>query len=276
MLMSPFRYLAASFVIMAAGLAAAPAEAAFHLWYIKEVYSNHDGTVQFIELFTSSANQDETTGEQIITGSGGVFTFPGKVTNPTNGHHVLLATSTFDPLPGSPTPNFITAPLPANFFDPDGDTITFVGADSKTFAFNADAIDGFNSRNWPSFGNAGMTIAANTPTNYSWPTNPAGTGQINLPPPPPDTTGDYNADGIVDAADYVYWRKTLGESVSPDGSGADGSGDGEINEADYEYWVQRFGEVPELGAGSFAIPEPSTIILSFVAWASLSIARRRL
>jgi hypothetical protein len=266
--MNRSRPLAALLVFMAAGLTAVPAQAVFHFWYIKEIYSNHDGSVQFIELFTASNSQDETTGEQIITGSGSVYTFNGNVTNPTAGRHVLLATSTFDAAEGSPSPNFATNPLPPNFFDPTGDTISFVGTVDGVKSFASVPTDGLNSLNWPGFGNTGAFVAANTPTNY------AGTaGQVNLPPPTDDPTGDYNEDGFIDAADYVYWRKTFGQEVS-DGTGADGSGDGQVNDDDYDYWSQRFGQDPNAGSAPSAIPEPSTIILSFVAWATLCCVRR--
>ena len=39
-------------------------------------------------------------------------------------------------------------------------------------------------------------------------------------------TGDYNGNGVVDAADYVVWRKTLNSTASPTGSGADGNQSG--------------------------------------------------
>jgi hypothetical protein len=269
MLMSSLRLLAASLVLVATGLTAVPAQAVFHLWYIKEIYSNHDGSVQFIELFTASNLQDETIGEQIVTGSGGIYTFNGNVTNPTGGHHLLLATSTFDPVPGSPTPNFATNPLPQRFFEPNGDTIEFVGTFDGVKSFASLPTDGLNSLNWPGFGNAGSFVAENTPTNYL-----GIEGQINLPPPADDPTGDYNEDGFIDAADYVHWRKTLGNDVEPSGSGADGSDDGEINDADYFYWRQRYGEDPDPGAASGGIPEPATIILSLVAWATLSLVCR--
>src|SRR6185436_16897714 len=40
-------------------------------------------------------------------------------------------------------------------------------------------------------------------------------------------TGDYNGNGVVDTADYVVWRDTVGQTVTPN-SGADGDGDGTI------------------------------------------------
>jgi hypothetical protein len=56
----------------------------------------------------------------------------------------------------------------------------------------------------------------------------------------PILPGDYNASQIVDAADYVVWRKTIGTSVTQY-TGADGTGDGQIDGADYEIWRGHFG-----------------------------------
>jgi hypothetical protein len=89
-------------------------------------------------------------------------------------------------------------------------------------------------------------------------------------------TGDYNADGIVDAADYVVWRKT------------DGSAQG------YTDWQTSFGNsgsaVPELefrpgsvffdtslgsGSGGMAVPEPGTALPLVAGLGSLLFTRRR-
>ena len=52
--------------------------------------------------------------------------------------------------------------------------------------------------------------------------------------------GDYNRNGIVDTADYVVWRNTLGQTVPPL-SGADGSGNGLVGFEDYNIWQSNFG-----------------------------------
>ncbi len=52
--------------------------------------------------------------------------------------------------------------------------------------------------------------------------------------------GDYNNSDVVDAADYVVWRKTLNTNVAP-GSSADGNGSGFIDQSDYGVWRSRFG-----------------------------------
>jgi hypothetical protein len=56
----------------------------------------------------------------------------------------------------------------------------------------------------------------------------------------PALPGDYNENDVVDAADYVLWRKTLGEVVAQF-SGADGSGNGLIDVPDYDVWHDQFG-----------------------------------
>lgn len=88
--------------------------------------------------------------------------------------------------------------------------------------------------------------------------------------PPATIEGDYNVDGIVDAADYVVWRKnenTAGLPGSVIGDGDDGTGtgtpDGIVDDDDYEFWVSRFGATTPLGSGGggSAVPEPSSGVL---------------
>jgi hypothetical protein len=58
----------------------------------------------------------------------------------------------------------------------------------------------------------------------------------------PPLIGDYNLNGVVDAADHVVWRDTLGASDVTPYSGADGDGDGEITANDRSVWMAHFGE----------------------------------
>jgi hypothetical protein len=52
--------------------------------------------------------------------------------------------------------------------------------------------------------------------------------------------GDYNGDGVVDAADYVIWRDNQGVA-SPSFYDGDGNNDGLVNDADYQIWRANFG-----------------------------------
>jgi hypothetical protein len=73
--------------------------------------------------------------------------------------------------------------------------------------------------------------------------------------------GDYNDDGTVDMADYVVWRKNLGQVVTLPNRDIDNSGP--ISMADYESWAASFGlSIAGLGSGSqAAIPEPASATL---------------
>ena len=51
--------------------------------------------------------------------------------------------------------------------------------------------------------------------------------------------GDYNLDGSVDAADYVMWRKRLGQAGAA--STADGDFDGDVDNDDYDVWISALG-----------------------------------
>jgi hypothetical protein len=89
----------------------------------------------------------------------------------------------------------------------------------------------------------------------------------------PVLAGDYNDDGVVDAADYVVWRNTLGgtslpnETVSP----------GIVDQADYSEWRVNFGNTAAASAGavtgSTGVPEPSGVLLILMASASLITSR---
>ncbi len=90
-------------------------------------------------------------------------------------------------------------------------------------------------------------------------------------------SADYNQNGIVDAADYVIWRKTLGLAAVPPGSGADGNGDGTVNGPDYDLWRSHFGNPFGAGAGgdlsSNTIPEPASFILLTIGALLISAPR---
>ena len=83
--------------------------------------------------------------------------------------------------------------------------------------------------------------------------------------------GDFNGDGIVDAADYTFWLSSLGQTV-PAGSGADASGNGVVDADDYNLWKTNFGISSGGGAIlSASIPKPTCLLLSlFAAIATLT------
>jgi hypothetical protein len=92
----------------------------------------------------------------------------------------------------------------------------------------------------------------------------------------PPIAGDYNANGVVDAGDYIVWRKALASGYN---AAADGNDDGVVNEADYTYWRQRFGNPFAQGGGAgsslAAIPEPSSVLLLIMSLLTATFRRSR-
>ncbi|WP_146395902.1 hypothetical protein [Pseudobythopirellula maris] len=83
--------------------------------------------------------------------------------------------------------------------------------------------------------------------------------------------GDYNGNGVVDAADFTVWRDTLG---SQSDLRADGNGDLIVDEDDYDLWVSNFGQT----AGSpsaVTAPEPAAWLLAAAAVVAGGLRRRR-
>jgi hypothetical protein len=90
----------------------------------------------------------------------------------------------------------------------------------------------------------------------------------------PVVQGDYNSNGVVDAADYTVWRDRQGmssltnEEVSPN----------TVDVADYLYWRERFGATTPGGAGALAVaavPEPAAWALLLFGTLAGVIARGR-
>ena len=104
------------------------------------------------------------------------------------------------------------------------------------------------------FGTPGSSVAALDDAAVPWVEQ-----QLNLP-------GDYNQNGVVDAADYVLWRAANGQF-------------------DYDLWRQNFGRASQLivnvgsGAGSSGslqsadVPEPHLAQLLLAATIALAIMR---
>jgi autotransporter-associated beta strand protein len=108
----------------------------------------------------------------------------------------------------------------------------------------------FSTLQLPSFGGA-----------FTWDTSQLYTsGVLTLTGPPLE--GDYNNDGVTDAADYVVWRKTDG------------------TQAGYDLWRAHFGAITGVANGaaamaglpSSAVPEPATAILLLLGFAIVGVS----
>ncbi|MEX2169212.1 MAG: hypothetical protein WD851_07865 [Pirellulales bacterium] len=122
------------------------------------------------------------------------------------------------------------------------DNESYLIQDGKTAIFSAGSttLGGLTVSN-DSFGRLRMTGGSLTLLND---TEPLEVGRERFPTP---KQGDYNNNGIVDAADYTVWRDTLGQFVENLGGGADGDHNGFIDEFDYDFWAGNLGLVTKGG-----------------------------
>ena len=110
--------------------------AAFHLFQIEQLYSNADGTVQFIVLHEAGNANGENlwAGNTFTSTHAGVtrsFTFPANLpSSATGGKRVLIATQGFAAL-NLVAPNYV---IPNGFLATDGATVSYAGVDFVTYA----------------------------------------------------------------------------------------------------------------------------------------------
>jgi hypothetical protein len=209
----------------AAGLALLASSTAFagsHLWRINELYSNADGTIQFIEMkeCCGAANERFIANRWVSSATtGNQFVFPENLPpDSTANKHLLLATAGFAAQPGAPTPDYIIAD---GFIDLDHDTIQYwtYTAAQLTFTSGELPLDGVNSLVC-TFNDASGCVTyepqVNSPTNFQ---NESGSIVV------PCTAADLDLSGGVEIGDLLELLANWGPCVGCD---ADLTGDDEV------------------------------------------------
>ena len=180
MMMTRLRPIAAVLGLFA--LSGGMAFAGAHTWKVNEVFSNADGTIQFVELREVGGGAGETgvPGHQ-VTSNTKSFTIPlPALATPTSFRSLLFATPAFAAIPGAPTPDYIfPAATHVPFFSTAGgaDLFRYVAFDNWNVPAGAIPLDGFNSFNRSDAEGLPFT-GPNTPTNYA-----GNTATIDLRPP---------------------------------------------------------------------------------------------
>ena len=137
-------------------------------WFISEFFTNVDGSIQFVELFTYGNEEQNLAGLTLVSDGNRTtipvvtFTFPENLDGPTANKSVLLATEGFEDDTGL-TADFI---LPDNFIPIQSSPISLIltfneGKDRLRSNGNIIPVNGFQSSNRLK----GTGIA--TPTNFS-------------------------------------------------------------------------------------------------------------
>jgi len=151
------QFLRAGIAILAS-LIVLPVHATFHLWTMNELYSNADGSVQYLELTALAGGQEFLQGHTVVASGGGgqrTFTFPSNLPSDSANRRMLIGTQGFAAL-NIVTPDYV---VPNGFFTVSGGQITF-----------AEGFDLWTYGPLPS-GNLSLnrdgTTAANTPRNFA-------------------------------------------------------------------------------------------------------------
>ncbi len=177
--------LALAFGLLAS-LGGTSAFSASHLWVVNEVFSNADGTIQFIELWECCGYSAEIfVGGKKLTSdvNGSIFFIVGNLAGSTANRHLLFATQGFARLPGAPTPDYI---IQDRFFAVEGDKIWYgpvENYDSFTFERGDLPTDGRLSIHVADFASDTFTTEVNSPTNFA-----DQTGSVTVVPIPVAST----------------------------------------------------------------------------------------
>jgi len=114
------------------------------------------------------------------------------------------------------------------------------------------------------------------PDNDATPNEPIVTGiepiaGIDYTPSLKTLAGDFNADNAPTQADYAKWRAAYGKFVAQ-GNGADGNGNAVVDAADYVTW--RKAASAGVGTRVSTVPEPAAMMLMILGALPLACRRR--
>ncbi len=229
----------------------ADAQAAFHRWDFSEIFSNADGSVQFIELLSLFNGEHQLANHFLTSNDNSFKVLTNLPNNLTANKHFIFGTAAFATLPGAVTPDYI---IPDNFFNPHGDTLDWAGFDDLIFTDGQLPLDGFHSLL------ANGTTADNTPTNFA-----GAIGQINIQPAVP---GDTNGDRLVDLVDLNNVRNNFGSTG--EGVVGDTNDDQLVDLVDLNAVRNNFG-----AEGGSPVPEPAGIALGLISVIALAVKRSK-
>jgi serralysin len=153
-------------------LAALPAQAGHHQWFISEIFTNADGSVQFVELKGTADNEQFINGFNVATlGPEGVVASsaplgPNLTSNLTNGAYLLIGSAGYAALAatqGAPAPD---RTLPNGFLELTGDRVRYAGilATDRFYTSGGIPVNGVFSLDYE-VGSPGTTY--NTPQNFA-------------------------------------------------------------------------------------------------------------
>lgn len=184
---------AAGLLVLGTTLVATPeARAGAHTWDVWEVFSNADGSVQFVEIHETNGGNTEIGigGHMMISNpSGKTYTIQTTLPPTTGLKFFLIATPGFAALPGAPTPDEIVPAGSLLLAQATDSSMAYSPFDTATWTAGTLPLDGIHSLTRTAVGSA-MVSAVNSPTNYAGATGSVdASGSGSLPGIPDGTTG---------------------------------------------------------------------------------------
>ncbi len=157
-------------------IGAGPVLAGAHTWDVNELFTNADGTIQFVELREANGTPNElgVNGQSLRSTAFPTHTITllNPISAPTSNKFLLGGTVAFAALPGAPALDFM---IPNGFLSRTGpDSISYGPYDTLSYGAGAIPLDGVNA-----FRDGGTT-GPNTPTNYA-----GVAGSVDASPQPP-------------------------------------------------------------------------------------------
>ena len=179
--------VATPFIVVASAWAGA------HTWNVVEVFSNGDGTIQFVELMEpGGASGEINIGGLAVTSNatGNELIFPANLPVGSSANaSILLGTAAYAALPGAPTPDHI---IPANFFSNESEPfpgIEYHVYDDFIFGVGMLPLNGKDSLHHVG---ANYDAGPNSPTNFH-----GESGNVDACP------WDLDADGDTGITDFL-------------------------------------------------------------------------
>lgn len=157
------------------------ASAAHHQWIISELFSNADGTVQFVELLGTADNEQFINGFTVDTLAPGLVATsvpigPNLPNGATNGAYLLIGTAGYGALAaqqGAPAPDRV---LPDNFLEIAADRVRYAGIATTDRSYTNLPTDGIDSNDYE---NPSGTV--NTPENFAGATGSIDASPVHVP-----------------------------------------------------------------------------------------------
>jgi autotransporter-associated beta strand protein len=112
-------------------------------------------------------------------------------------------------------------------------------------------------------------LTANGPAGFDYQLVQSG-NSVSLAVLPQGVSGDFNDDGMVDAADYVVWRKFFDVDIDLPN---DEDLPGPIGTGEHDMWYQNFSRSEQSGH-SGQVPEPTAMVLLVLGMIGLVVGRR--